>query len=679
MRGLALLLVSALLAATALPAARATESAPVRSSRATATLVSAVDSVAPGMPVQVGLRLRMAPGWHTYWLNPGDAGVAPSLSLTLPDGVTAGPVQWPAPEREREGPLTTYGYSGDLLLPVTLSGAKGATSVALHAEWLVCSNICVPESGDFRLDLPAGDGAASAEAPLFAATAARIPRPSPFPVRITADGTLFVEGLQGVREAWFAPDTANRIVAGAPQDMEERDGGLLLRLRPDDGFAAGTPLAGVLSLRDAGGESAYLQLDAKPGAVPGAAGPWRLLALAALGGAILNLMPCVFPVLALKTLGLAGLAGARRREAAVAAGSYAVGVLVAFAILGGTLLALRAAGAAAGWGFQFQSPAFVVVLAWVLFAVGLNLSGVYAIGGGRVVGAGQSLTAREGPVGSFFTGLLAVIVATPCTAPFMGAAVAGALAAPPVTALALFLAIGVGMALPYVLLALIPGVARTLPKPGAWMEVLRQAFAFPMYGASAWLVWVMSAGAGPSGVLAAVAGLVLVGFAAWVLGLAQAGALAGRRRGPLVARVLATVALLAALAIVPGIVATPPAAAAKEDAADAFSAARLADLRAQGKPVFVDATAAWCITCLVNERVALRAEAVRRAFAERGVTYLRADWTRQDPDVTAFLRANGRDGVPLYVFYPPGQGAPVVLPQILTEAVVMDAIGAPRA
>jgi thiol:disulfide interchange protein DsbD len=669
----ALVLALLLLSVAGLPA-RAAESAPVRSSRATASLIAETDSVAEGQPLRVALRLRLAPGWHTYWSNPGDAGVAPALAFTLPAGVTTGPVAWPAPEPEQEGPLGTYAYRGEVVLPVTLRGATGATTVELQADWLVCKNICVPESGQFHLDLPGGDGQPSAQAALFAAADARTPRPSPFAARIAPDGTLFVAGLTGVRDAWFAPDAAGRIVASARQTMVQTTQGLALRLRREAALAADAPLSGVLTLRDAGGQESFLHVAATPGAVPAAdGGIWRLLGLAVLGGMALNLMPCVFPVLALKTIGLAGLAGARRRQAVIFAASYAAGVLVAFAALGAALLALRAAGAAAGWGFQFQSPAFVAVVAWVLFAVGLNLSGVFRIDS-RLAGAGQALTAREGPGGSFFTGLLAVVVATPCTAPFMGAAVAGALAAPPAVAMALFVAIGVGLALPYLVLALIPGVARALPRPGRWMELLRKVFALPMYVASGWLIWVLHAEAGRTGVLAALAGLVLVGLAGCALRLAQVRAVTGPGRGRRAAQAAAAVAGLAALAVLASIDATP---ARRADAAETFTAARLAALQQAGRPVFVDATAAWCVTCLVNEQVALTAAPVRRAFAAAGVTYLRADWTRQDPDVTAFLRLQARDGVPLYVFFPADHRPPMVLPQILTQAIVLDAIGMP--
>jgi thiol:disulfide interchange protein DsbD len=345
--------------------------------------------------------------------------------------------------------------------------------------------------------------------------------------------------------------------------------------------------------------------------------------------------------------------------------SYTAGVLLTFMALAGALLAARAAGTAAGWGFQFASPVFVAAMTWLLFAVGLNLSGVFEVGAG-LTGAGSGLARHNGTVGSFFTGLLAVLVATPCTAPFMGVAVAAGLAAPPVVTLLVFAVMGLGLAAPYVALASMPGLARLMPRPGRWMELLKQGLAFPMYAASAWLVWVVSQEAGPSGVLGAAVGLVLIGFAGWVFGVTQGSEIQPRRIG----QAAAMVAVLAALAVLSGISATP-VGAASDKSIEAYTPERLATLRTQGRPVFVNMTAAWCVTCLVNERVAISTDAVQAAFAAGGVAYLKGDWTRQDPTITAFLRQNGRDGVPFYVFFPPSGEQPQVLPQILTEGEVL--------
>jgi thiol:disulfide interchange protein DsbD len=665
-----------LLAALCLPGlARAAESKAVASPRATATLVSDTDAIAAGQKFRVGLLLRLAPGWHTYWRNPGDAGVPAELAFTLPEGMSAGPVVWPAPARQPEGDLMTYGYSGVVLLPVTIT-ASGGGLVRLHASWLVCSNICVPEEGDFALDLPAGTPAPSTQAALFAAGDARTPRPSPWPARLAPDGTLTVATSDAtaaaVRDAWFMPADADSIAPSAPQPFEISGTGLVLRLK----LAAGRkpPLSGVLAIADRSGQTSFYDVTAPDGPPTASATPLlEALAFAFLGGLILNLMPCVFPVLALKAVGLARLSGAERSHARAHAGAYAAGVIVTFVALGGALLALRAGGEAAGWGFQFQSPVFVGLMALLLFGVGLNLSGVYRLGfGGTLAGAGQSLAGRAGLAGSFFAGLLAVLVATPCTAPFMAPAIAAALAASPAVTVAVFAAMGVGLAAPYALLAGLPALTRALPRPGAWMEVLRQALAFPMYAASLWLIWVLSQQSGPLAVLLSGAGLLLLGLSGWLLGLSQsypASKLRHAGTGLSIAALVAAVILAAGLDVAP-----PPAAAEAESGAESFTAARLAALREAGRPVFVNMTAAWCVTCLVNERVALAPEAVRSAFAAHGVAYLKGDWTRQNPEITAFLREHARDGVPLYVMYPGGHRAEQILPQILTEGTVLAAL-----
>jgi len=642
--------------------ALAAESSAAHTPRVTATLVSDTDAVAAGVPLHLGLRLQLAPGWHTYWQNPGDAGIAPEFTLDVP----ASPIAWPAPKRLPEGPLMTYGYTGSVLLPVTVVPGTGGLHVTASANWLVCEKICVPEEGHFTLDLPAGTPAPSAEAPLFAA--ARTPRPSPFPARISGDGTLTLTGAElspaTVADAWFIPTVDGSIQPSAPQKAEVRDGVVLMPFK-----VAPRSLAGIVVLRDRSGEESLLAIDAPAGAAPAAASlPLaEALLFAALGGLILNLMPCVFPILAMKAMGLARLSGSERRVVRDNAISYTAGTVLGFAGLGATLLALRSAGSAAGWGFQFQSPVAVAILAWVLFGVGLNLSGVFAVGS-RLAGAGDGLARRGGHVGSFGTGLLAVLVATPCTAPFMGAAIAAALALPPALTLLVFVALGLGMAAPYGLLAFAPGLVRFLPRPGPWMEVLRNAMAFPMYGAAVWLLWIASLEAGEAGVLTVASGGLLLALGAWAYGLAQRSS--GRFRA--FGRSVAIVALAGASATLLRLQAGPLQTVASEaEAAERFTPARLAELRAEGRPVFVNMTAAWCVTCLVNERVALSPEAVRAAFAAHRVAYLKGDWTAGDPAITGFLREHARDGVPLYVLYPAGDASPTVLPQILTEATVL--------
>ncbi len=670
-----------LLAALAPRVARSAESAPYADPRNTATLVAESDSVAPGKPVVAALRLRLAPGWHTYWRNPGDAGIPAELDWTLPAGAHAGEIAWPAPERITEGDLVTFAHTGEVLLPVRITGLAGAASIALHATWLACEKVCVPEEASFRLDLPAGNGAPGADEALFQAAKLRLPRAVSWSAFVAPSGALDIAvpelGAAQVRDALFVADAPDRIAAGAAQPLAVREGGLRLDLRATATARLDQGLSGVLLLTDqAGGRSAF-QIAAQSGPLPPvpAATPLALtLGFAFLGGLILNLMPCVFPVLAMKAAGLAHLRDPARARGQAAA--YTLGVVLAFCAIGGALLALRAAGSLAGWGFQFAQPGFVAATAWVLFAVGLNLSGVFAVDGLGVAGIGQGLAGRGGTAGSFFTGVLAVVVATPCTAPFMSAALAVGLAAPPLVALAVFAALGLGLAAPYALLAATPGAARMLPRPGAWMEVLRQALAFPMYGAAVWLLWVVGQEAGPDGVVATAGAGVALAFALWLVGVMQRGGVA---RPGLSAALRAVAILVTVGAIALGqrtLAHGGPAAAAAvaSPGVEPFSLSRLAELRAQNRPVLVDMTAAWCITCLVNQRVALDRDAVRAELSRLRAVLLRGDWTRQDPVITAFLHGYGRDGVPLYVVYPVGGRPPFLLPQILTETLVIDAL-----
>ncbi len=673
--------------------ASAGESAPFATPRDTVSLVSESDTYAPGAPIRLGLRFQLAPGWHIYWKNPGAAGAPPTLAFRA---IGAAEFLWPAPERILEGPVTIYGYTGSVLLPMRITpqaGTEGPLVLSAHASWLVCAKLCVPEEAEFHLTLAPGAPHPSAEAPLFAETDARLPRPNAAPATVTPEGQLVLDAEKGQGVSapffrgrpYFFPDRPGVIDPNAEETEIKGERRAFLTLATLPGFDANADLSGVVEFD--GDRTRAIAVTAHPGSVPlpsSAALPlWQSLIFGLLGGLILNFMPCVFPVLAMKAIGLAQFGAARRRAVLAHAASYASGVMATFVVLGGALILLRASGAAAGWGFQFQSPASVTAMAWLLFGVGLNLSGVFSLGGG-VTGFGQSFAGRHGLLGSFFTGLLAVLVATPCTAPFMGAALAAAMVAKPVAALGVFLAMGAGLAAPYVLLALVPGLARALPRPGPWMEILRQGLAFPMYGAVAWLAWVVAREAGSAGVLGLAAGLVLLGSAGWLLGTSQHLPRAQHRR---VTQSLALTAVLAAIAILSGLaeVAAPPPTLAAINAGDAaagvpgatpYSAATLAALRAQGKPVLVNMTAAWCVTCLVNERMALDAPEIRRALADRDVTYMVGDWTRQDSDITAFLRQFNHDGVPLYVLFPGGDHPPVVLPPILTETAVLAALEA---
>jgi thiol:disulfide interchange protein DsbD len=662
--------------------ARALESAVQESPRAQVSLVADHLAIAPGQAFQLGLRIRLAPRWHSYWRHAGDAGAPTEINLTLPGGSQAGPIAWPTPQPIPFGPLMSFGYYGEIVLPMQITPpaslrAGEVFSITAEATWLVCDDVCIPEEGSFRLDLPvAVKPLANPDlAPLFATAATALPRPSPWQASATIQGDALRLRLTGpglgresLKEAIFIPGSGGILDHPAPQKLAHGADWLELSLKRAERPENPATLEGVLLLTDQGGRQLGYEITAP--LLPGAAflPLWQALIFALIGGMILNLMPCVFPVLAMKAMALARLGGAARGAVRLEAAAYTVGAVGSFAALAGLLLLLRGAGMALGWGFQFTSPVFVLAIAWLMLAVGLNLSGVFALGG--PIGAGGHIAARGGFLGSFATGALAVLVASPCTAPFMAAAIGAALVMPAPATLAVFAALGLGLAAPTLILALAPGLTRLLPRPGPWMERLRRIMAWPMYGAALWLVWVLWAQSGWPGVGLALAGGLGLGLGAWVLGRAQRAG----RRGAQLGAALAALALLLALPF--GLTAAPPTPAATE-AAESWNPARVEALRAEGKGVFLNVTAAWCITCQVNERIALRRDAVQAAMAARGIVYLKADWTRGDPAITALLRAHGREGVPLYLFWPPGGGEAVILPEVLTEATVLRQIGAP--
>jgi thiol:disulfide interchange protein DsbD len=648
--------------------AHALESAPVSNARDSATLVSESDSYAPGKPLRLGLHLALKPGWHSYWSNPGDAGAPPTIEV---QGATAGPLTYPAPQKLTDGPFTSFAYTGDVTLPFTVTPPPGKATLAIdtHATFLACAKVCVPEDVMLHLDIPAGSGAPGAQTKLFATADARIPRPSPYPAQISTTGTLRLDapGLDP-KSVYFFPDQAGVFDQGAPQTLTVDPAGLTITLKPATKLDPAVAVTGVLTLTDQGNETSALHIDAgKPAASLASAhgvGVLRALLLAFAGGLILNLMPCVLPVLAIKALSVAKLSGAARGQVRRDAALYTAGVLAAFGFIGLVTLTLGALGQSAGWGVQFHSTVFTALIVWLMLLIGLNLSGLYEFGG-SVAGVGQGLASR----GSFFTGLLAVVVATPCTAPFMATALAAAIALPPLSGMLVFLALGLGLAAPYALLALFPGFARVLPKPGAWMNTLKHILALPMYGTAAFFAWVVFVQAGLLGLLAVLAGGALLALAMLTFGREQRRGDAKLWRHAAVA-VSACVVLLIGMSFWHG----GAQAVTYADGSEPFSPKRLASLREAHRPVLVDMSAAWCITCLVNERVALSPQAVRDAFARHHVAYLKGDWTKQNPDITAFLHEYDRSGVPLYVYYPP-QGDPQVLPQILTEADILGRIG----
>jgi thiol:disulfide interchange protein len=681
---------------------------PVDTGHLVAELVPEARGVAPGQTLQVALRQTIQKGWHTYWRNPGDSGEATKILWTLPAGWTAGDFVWPTPHRLPVGPLVNYGYSGEVLLPMTLTAPASArvgetVTLKAAAAFLVCEEICIPEDALLTLSLPITAGPAQADpkwGPAIAKTLAAAPKTTGLAASFQHEGgrlTLAATGsaLNGpkVREAYFYPFSGTAIDHAKPQGVERGPDGLTLAITAGYDFQQGAAPAAIAGVLEVDGTAHEITAAAGPApagasglgpprALPTGAADLGLLAAAVfafLGGLILNLMPCVFPVLAMKAASLAGHGedhGPARRQGL----AFGAGVMATFLALAAGLIALQAAGAAVGWGFQLQSPPVVAVLTLLMLAVALNLSGVFEVGA-SLQGAGSGLATRRGLSGAFFTGALAVVVAAPCTAPFMGPALGWALTQTPAVALTVFAALGLGFAAPFVAVAYVPALLNRLPRPGAWMDLFRKALAFPMYAAAGWLAWVLTVQAGPDALARVLGAAVALGLAAWMAGLAQRRRAVGERTLTLGAGAAGLAALALAGSVWPAY-ATPDTAGASSEKAEvpyeAYTPERLAALRAQGRPVFVNYTAAWCVSCQVNERVALSTKAVAEALKRNNAAYLKADWTRRDPIIAADLARHGRAGVPLYLVYGANGADSVILPSLLTEGIVVRALDATR-
>ena len=666
-----------------LSAGIAAQSGPVQRDHIEVELIAATTSVQPGSSLKAGLRMLPDAGWHTYWKNPGDSGLPTSLDWTLPEGATASGIAWPYPEAMPFAHLINYGYEDEHLLPVTIEvpadlDLAGRFELEVWAEWLVCEEVCIPGDARLVLNLPVSDQAPQANpgnAALFDWAERRLPEAVNWPARFNTEGGQLSVQIQSAVDAtdWaFFSAVENLVDHAEPATVTAADGQILVaqKLSP---FMSGQPESLALVLVDTLSEKAY-RLDASPGELislgelGSAQTGWLLaLVLALAGGVLLNLMPCVFPVLSIKAMSVVSGAGHDQRGHGLA---YTAGVVLSFGLLAGVLLALRAGGEAIGWGFQLQSPLVVGILIYLLFALGLSLSGLFDFGT-RLMGVGQGLTEKGGLAGSFFTGVLASVVASPCSAPLMGTALGVAVLMPWPMAMAIFLVLGFGLALPMLLLSFSPALAARMPRPGPWMETFKQAMAFPLYLAVVWLLWVLARQTDANGLAAVLAGMVMLAFALWLTGR--------RDRGPSLA-VARHVAV--ALSLVFAFSALGTASRFQSEAGsvenawwEPYRAGRLAELHADpDQAVLVNMTADWCVTCLVNERVALNTEAVRQAMADNDVVYVKGDWTRRDPAITAYLAEFGRNGVPLYVVYPRNGGEPRMLPQVLTPGLVVQAL-----
>lgn len=683
-----------------------------------ATLVSEMASIAPGQPFTVALRLQMEEGWHSYWKNPGDSGEPTSIDWSLPDGFEADSIQWPYPHRVPFGPMTSYGYSDEVLLPVTITPpdtlSPGRTvTLDGRAEWLICADICLPAHADVEQSLAVAETPeAGSEAEAIAQAQAKHPDVvdewSVQAARSSGSYTLALTPPDGrgpdLEDAYFFPAEKEVLDHAAPQPVSRAGNAYLLSLQqssyaeePADRLRGVVVAPEGVSWDEEGTvramrvnvpvDSTLSNIDvasmttAASGTSGGLSLPWALL-FAFAGGLLLNLMPCVFPVISVKILGFAEQAGEDdgtiRRHGTL----FGAGVLASMWVLAGALLAVRAAGSQVGWGFQLQSPTFVALMALLFFGIGLNLLGVFEIGTRLMSWGGQlqTKTSSDGDVGAFMTGVLATVVATPCTAPFMGAALGVALTLSTVGALLIFTALGVGMATPYVGLSMAPHLLDRLPEPGAWMETLKQFFAFPMFATAIWLVWVYGQQVGNGGVALLLFGLLLLGMAGWIVHRWSAPTLS--RTVTVLTRAVVTLMIVGAVAA--GMIgagyerpasSTADSSSAEESATwTPYSPETVEELRAEGRPVFVDFTAAWCLTCQVNERTVLNTAEVQSAFADRNVALVKADWTNRDAEITNALESHGRSGVPVYVLYQGDGSEPTLLPEVLTKDIVFDAL-----
>lgn len=661
------------------------------------------DGVAPGETVWIAMRQEVQKGWHVFWENAGDAGLPLELNWTLPEGFSAGAPLHPVPEYIPYGPLAIFAHEGE---PVFLIPVTAPTDVVpgedvtfdVWASWQVCEDICVPEDASFSFALPVLDSPSANAAHTALFSDARAALPDGFQGNASyamgeAIHRLTVENVEGIdaESVYFFPAVTGLTSPPSPQKATLEDSVLTVEITPGylSGFD-GETVRGVLGYTDAQGNYRGFELNASVSTAPIVAsstadlaqadvGETPLLLLfvfAFLGGVILNVMPCVFPIIFVKAAAMMQSAGEDMSRVRTHGLLYTAGVLATFLLIGVVLLALRAGGEQLGWGFHLQSPPVVALSAYVLFMVGLNLAGVFHVGE-SIAGAGGDLAAKGGGTGAFFTGFLAVVVAAPCLGPLLTAPMGAVMLQPPVIGLSILAAMALGLAAPYLALSFAPGLGKLLPKPGAWMNVMKQAMAFPVFGAAAYFLWVFAQQTGGPGLALALGGAVLLAMAGWLFELSKGSQ--GARL--MVVRGLAAVAAL--LALTPLMRLGPVQASVVSEAgemahgafmAEAYSAEALSAYRAEGRPVFIDFTAAWCVTCQFNKATVFSSKALAQDFDREGVVFMVADWTVRDPRITEALEEFRASGVPLYAFYGKDGAAPEVLPLPITRDSVRKAV-----
>lgn len=660
-------------------------------------------NIQAGEEIWIGIEQSIKTEWHTYWKNPGDSGSEPRIKWTLPKGFEVSDIHWPTPHKLPYGPLLNYGYSDHVILLQKLTAPEqlpdGPVTLKADIEVLVCKEECIPEFSLHELTLNDKTAARENNAAYINAALSKLPKKTNQSVFFEEDEGEFIlsstlpDGKSFTEEELasmeFFPTDWGLVLNTEEARAEMMEGNLVLRQKRGDRSIKSIEQSGGVIAYESNGERKAFSFVAQNGSavldamdkaskeIKAATSTTFLQAalFALLGGLVLNLMPCVFPVLSIKALSLVKMSEKHPEKARAHGLSYTAGVMLSFLTIAGILLVLKASGAGIGWGFQLQNPIVVSLLAYMLFLVGLNLSGYFEIGG-HFGQFGNKLTQGDGLTNSFFTGVLATLVATPCTAPFMALAIGYALVQPAFVSLSVFAALGFGLALPYLALSFIPSLQKILPKPGAWMETFRQFLAFPMFASAAWLVWVLSQQAGSMGVLGVLFGTVALTFGLWLVRIKpEKGVHKVLLRAVIIACFLMPIALLPAGTVGDGV-----QTKSTLKFGETFSQEKLDTLLAGDDPVFVEMTAAWCITCKVNHAVAINTEATHKTFADNNVRYLIGDWTNYDEHITKYLNTYGREGVPLYVYYGPPDAEtnerpePVILPQILTPDAIRKTI-----
>ena len=639
------------------------------------TLLTESNQVGGEETLLVGLEFNLSPGWHTYWENPGDSGEGASIKWNLPSGFKASTILWPGPKRIPVEPLMTYGYEDKALLLTEIKSPKefsNPVKISAKINWLTCKDICIPQEGQVDMTLIKGQKVANQFTSKLKEVALTVPKNFPSPYRVSViNEKIFLqfekEGSRNISEAYFFPKEYGLVNYTADQKLERNDNSFSLELSSAEVQLKTNTLKGVLKLKVDGIKEFYtldLPLEKNTNNPLVTISLLTAIIFAFLGGIILNAMPCVFPILSIKILSFIEQSQGSKEKLFHHGLVFSAGVLTTFLAVSALLIFLRASGEAIGWGYQLQSPWVVSLLIYLFVVIGIVFMGNIVLGSsfgnlGTLVQNQKDLTS------SFFTGVLAVIVASPCTAPFMGPALGLALLQPGLKSILIFLALGIGFSLPYLILSIYPQLLSKLPKPGEWMQTLKQIMAFPMWASALWLAWVLSSQVDMQSVFAVLLGALLIALGLWLMEKTQNSASILRR----LTLIFSLGLMIFSIWLLP--ITSDNNSPSLKNEENAFSVQKLNSLRSEQKMVFLNFTADWCITCKVNEAIALNQDKVKKVLDEKNIIYLKADWTRKDPEIASMLASYGRTGVPLYLLFP-SQGDPIILPELLTEDLLLD-------